>query len=63
MRVNGHVAVGLVVMTYLEGGPPETQADRGRVAGTLRELHRLTHAEMAAAPRLAIVDRSPPVAS
>jgi len=33
---------GLVVMTYLEGGPPETQADWRRVAGTLRELHRLT---------------------
>jgi aminoglycoside phosphotransferase (APT) family kinase protein len=30
------------VMTYLEGGPPETQADWRRVAGTLRELHRLT---------------------
>jgi Ser/Thr protein kinase RdoA (MazF antagonist) len=35
-------ADGLVVMTYLEGGPPETQADWRRVAGTLRELHRLT---------------------
>jgi Ser/Thr protein kinase RdoA (MazF antagonist) len=33
---------GLVVMTYLEGGPPETQADWRRVAGALRELHRLT---------------------
>jgi Ser/Thr protein kinase RdoA (MazF antagonist) len=33
---------GLVVMTYVEGGPPETQADWRRVAGTLRELHRLT---------------------
>lgn len=33
---------GLVVMTYLEGGPPETQADWGRVAETLRDLHRLT---------------------
>lgn len=33
---------GLVVMTYLEGGPPETQADWRRVAGTLREVHRLT---------------------
>ncbi|GLY21605.1 hypothetical protein Misp04_13370 [Micromonospora sp. NBRC 101691] len=33
---------GLVVMTYLDGGPPETQADWRRVAGTLRELHRLT---------------------
>ncbi len=35
-------ADGLVVMTYLEGGPPETQADWRRVAETLRELHRLT---------------------
>src|SRR5690242_6414073 len=35
-------ADGLVVMTYLDGGPPETHADWRRVAGTLRELHRLT---------------------
>ncbi|RJL35735.1 phosphotransferase enzyme family protein [Bailinhaonella thermotolerans] len=35
-------ADGLVVMTYLEGGPPETPADWRRVAGALRELHRLT---------------------
>jgi Ser/Thr protein kinase RdoA (MazF antagonist) len=35
-------ADGLVVMTYLDGGPPETQDDWRRVAGTLRELHRLT---------------------
>jgi Ser/Thr protein kinase RdoA (MazF antagonist) len=33
---------GLVVMTYLDGGPPETHDDWRRVAGTLRELHRLT---------------------
>lgn len=33
---------GLVVMTYVEGGPPATEADWRRVAGTLRELHRLT---------------------
>ncbi|TDD20059.1 aminoglycoside phosphotransferase [Kribbella turkmenica] len=33
---------GLVVMTYLPGGPPETQSDWRRVADTLRELHRLT---------------------
>jgi Ser/Thr protein kinase RdoA (MazF antagonist) len=33
---------GLVVMTYVEGGPPETKADWGRVADTLRQLHRLT---------------------
>jgi Ser/Thr protein kinase RdoA (MazF antagonist) len=37
-----HFAGGLVVMTYLEGGPPQTQADWRRVAATLRELHRLT---------------------
>jgi Ser/Thr protein kinase RdoA (MazF antagonist) len=35
-------ADGLVVMTYLDGGPPETRADWRRVAGPLRELHRLT---------------------
>ncbi|MEV0718011.1 phosphotransferase [Asanoa sp. NPDC050611] len=33
---------GLVVMTYVEGGPPETPAEWRRVAGALRELHRLT---------------------
>ncbi len=33
---------GLVVMTHLEGGPPETREDWRRVAGVLRELHRLT---------------------
>jgi Ser/Thr protein kinase RdoA (MazF antagonist) len=33
---------GIVVMTYMEGGPPETEADWRRVAETLRELHRLT---------------------
>jgi hypothetical protein len=37
-----HFADGLVVMTYAEGGPPETEADWRRVAGTLRQLHRLT---------------------
>ena len=35
-------ADGLVVMTYLEGGPPETKADWRRVADTVRQLHRLT---------------------
>lgn len=35
-------ADGLVVMPYLEGRPPETQADWRRVAGVLRELHRVT---------------------
>lgn len=33
---------GLVVMTYLEGGPPETKADWCRVSDTLRQLHQLT---------------------
>jgi Ser/Thr protein kinase RdoA (MazF antagonist) len=33
---------GLVVMKYMDGGPPETAADWRRVADTLRELHRLT---------------------
>ncbi|HEX6789014.1 MAG TPA: phosphotransferase [Gaiellaceae bacterium] len=37
-----HFADGLVVMTYVEGEPPETEADWRRVADTLRELHRLT---------------------
>jgi Ser/Thr protein kinase RdoA (MazF antagonist) len=35
-------ADGLVVMTYVEGSPPETEADWHRVADTLRQLHRLT---------------------
>ena len=35
-------ADGLVVMTYVEGGPPESEADWRRVADTLRQLHRLT---------------------
>src|SRR5436190_23832066 len=33
---------GVVVMTYMEGGPPQTAADWRRVADTLRELHQLT---------------------
>ena len=33
---------GLVVMTYLEGGPPERAADWRRVADTLRQVHQLT---------------------
>lgn len=35
-------ADGAVVMTYVEGGPPETEADWRRVADVLRRLHRLT---------------------
>ncbi|XAZ21436.1 phosphotransferase [Sinorhizobium sp. B11] len=35
-------ANGLVVMKYMEGGPPETHSDWRRVADTLRELHRST---------------------
>jgi Ser/Thr protein kinase RdoA (MazF antagonist) len=35
-------ADGLVVMSYVEGEPPETEADWRRVADTLRQLHRLT---------------------
>jgi Ser/Thr protein kinase RdoA (MazF antagonist) len=35
-------SAGLVVMTYVEGGPPDTEADWRRVAGTLRRLHRIT---------------------
>lgn len=41
--VDGRVfAEGIVVMTYLEGGPPETDSDWRRVAETLRHLHRAT---------------------
>src|SRR5690349_2940162 len=35
-------ANGVVVMTYLEGGPPQTEADWRRVADTLCQLHHLT---------------------
>ena len=35
-------ADGLMVMTYVEGGTPETEDDWHRVADTLRQLHRLT---------------------
>ncbi len=35
-------ADGLVVMTYVDGTPPETKADWRRVAATLRGLHGLT---------------------
>jgi len=35
-------ADGLVVMTYMEGGPPATAADWRRVADAVRRLHRLT---------------------
>jgi Ser/Thr protein kinase RdoA (MazF antagonist) len=33
---------GMVVMTYVEGGPPETKDDWRRVADTLVRIHRLT---------------------
>src|SRR6476469_11075135 len=51
-------ADGVVVMTFVEGGPTETEADWRRVADTLRQLHRLTPG-VAAAPGLALVDRPP----
>lgn len=35
-------ADGLVVMSYVDGEPPETETDWRRVADTLRQLHRLT---------------------
>lgn len=35
-------AGGLMVMTFMEGGPPRTENDWRRVADTLRELHRVT---------------------
>lgn len=36
-------ADGLMVMTYVEGGAPETDADWRRVAVVLRRLHEVTH--------------------
>ncbi|HEY5979923.1 MAG TPA: phosphotransferase [Microlunatus sp.] len=40
---NGRLFVdGLMVMTYVEGAPPETESDWRRVADMLRRLHRLT---------------------
>ncbi len=42
-NMNGSLfADGLMVMTYMEGGPPGTEADWHRVADTLRHLHKLT---------------------
>jgi Phosphotransferase enzyme family/Transposase, Mutator family len=38
-----HFTDGLVVMTYVVGGPPESEGDWRRVADTLRQLHRLTY--------------------
>jgi Ser/Thr protein kinase RdoA (MazF antagonist) len=35
-------ADGLVVMTHVEGGQPETESDWRRVAKVLRQLHQLT---------------------
>jgi Ser/Thr protein kinase RdoA (MazF antagonist) len=35
-------ADGMVVMTYVEGGPPKSEADWRRVADALRRVHRLT---------------------
>jgi Ser/Thr protein kinase RdoA (MazF antagonist) len=41
--VDGRLSVdGLVVMPFLEGGPPRDQADWRRVAETLRRVHRAT---------------------
>jgi Ser/Thr protein kinase RdoA (MazF antagonist) len=37
-----YFADGLVVMTYVEGRPPETEAEWRRVADTFRRLHGLT---------------------
>lgn len=34
---------GLVVMTFVEGRPPETEDDWRGVANSLRKLHQLTH--------------------
>jgi Ser/Thr protein kinase RdoA (MazF antagonist) len=35
-------ADGLVVMTYVQGGPPDSEADWRRVAATLSRLHSVT---------------------
>jgi Ser/Thr protein kinase RdoA (MazF antagonist) len=35
-------ADGVVVMTYVEGGPPRTESDWRRVADVLHQVHRLT---------------------
>ena len=35
-------ADGLMVMAFVEGGPPQTEGDWRRVAETLRQLHRVT---------------------
>lgn len=35
-------ADGMVVMPFVQGGPPHSEADWQRVAQTLRDLHRLT---------------------
>ena len=51
-----HFADGLVVMTYVEGGPPETEADWRSVSATRRQS---ASEGLAAAPRLTIVDRPP----
>ncbi|MBP1842595.1 Ser/Thr protein kinase RdoA (MazF antagonist) [Rhizobium petrolearium] len=41
--IDGRLFVdGLVVMEYMEGGPPETVSDWREVAETLRKLHQLT---------------------
>ncbi|MCP2342100.1 Ser/Thr protein kinase RdoA (MazF antagonist) [Actinomadura rupiterrae] len=37
-----YFADGLVVMSYVEGRPPESAGDWRRVADTLRQLHQLT---------------------
>jgi Ser/Thr protein kinase RdoA (MazF antagonist) len=38
----GLFAEGLVVLSYVQGEPPETEGDWRRVADLLRQLHRLT---------------------
>jgi Ser/Thr protein kinase RdoA (MazF antagonist) len=49
-------ADGLMVMTHVEGGPPETESDWRRVAKVLRQLHQLTPG-LATTPGMALVDR------
>ena len=43
LTIDGRLfAGGLMVMTFVEGGPPKTEEDWRRVADTLRQLHRVT---------------------
>ena len=57
-RDGRYSAGGLVVMTYLEGGPPETKADWRRVAENPPPAAPADPG-LAPAPGLAVIDRPP----